>query len=77
MQDTLNYGVRLNTKLAALGWSIAGSEDAPTQQMYDLFDNLSERIGAQLTALDDVMQSDVPAFNKLVQEAAVPAVVVG
>ena len=77
MQDTLNYPVKLNTKLAALGGTISGAEAAPTKQSYELFDNLVERIDAQLKALADVMKRDVPAFNKVVQDAAVPAVVVG
>ena len=77
MQDTLNYPVKLNTKLAALSGTIASAEAAPTRQAYELFDNLVERIDAQLAELAKLLKRDVPAFNKVVQDAAVPAVVVG
>ena len=74
MQDTLNYPVKLNTKLASLGWALQMSDSAPTKQMFDLYDNLAERIGEQLKALAAVVETDVPAFNAAVQKAKVPAV---
>ncbi|HCG30941.1 MAG TPA: hypothetical protein DEU95_14855 [Chloroflexi bacterium] len=74
VQDTLNYPVRLNTKLATLGGALETADSAPTRQMEDLYDNLAERIGEQLKALGAVVAQDVPAFNAAVQQASIPAV---
>jgi hypothetical protein len=75
-QDPLNYPIKLNNKLAALGGSIAGADSQPTDQHYAVFEDLNARINAQLEKLRQVMASDVPAFNKLAREKDVPAVFV-
>ncbi len=75
-QDPLNYPIRLNNKLAALAGSVAGPDAAPTDQAYQVFDDLNARTNAQLEKLKQVMATDVPAFNKLVKDQNVPAVFV-
>ncbi|HUG15266.1 MAG TPA: glycosyl hydrolase, partial [Thermomicrobiales bacterium] len=75
MQDTLNYPVMLNTKLAGLGWAISGADDRPTKQAFDLYDDLAARIDAQIAELKQIMDKDVPAFNKAVLDASIPAIV--
>ena len=62
--------------MAALGSVISGSDDRPTDQSYQVYDDLAGRIDAQLSKLRQVMMTDVPAFNKLVREKEVPAVFV-
>jgi photosystem II stability/assembly factor-like uncharacterized protein len=75
-QDPLNYPIRLNNKLAALAGSIAGSDTQPTDQQVAVYEDLTTKVNAQLEKLKQVMTTDVPAFNKLVQEKQVPAVFV-
>jgi photosystem II stability/assembly factor-like uncharacterized protein len=75
-QDPLNYPIRLNNKLAALGGSVAGADAQPTDQQYGVYEDLVGRINAQLEKLKQVMATDVPAFNKLVRDKEVPAVFV-
>jgi hypothetical protein len=75
-QDPLNYPIRLNNKLAALAGSVAGPDAAPTDQAYQVFEDLNARTNAQLEKLKQVMATDVPAFNKLVRDQNVPAVFV-
>ena len=59
-------------KLAAL----AGSADAaPTDQSYRLHEELTSKINAQLKTLEAALAADLPAFNKLVRDQNVPAVV--
>lgn len=41
-----------------------------------LYEELTARINAQLEKLKQVLAAEAPAFNKLVQEKQVPAVVV-
>ncbi len=73
-QDPLNFPIRLNNKLAALAGSIAGADAQPTDQQVAVYEDLVSRINAQLGKLEQVMATDVPAFNKLVRDQNVPAV---
>jgi photosystem II stability/assembly factor-like uncharacterized protein len=75
-QDPLNYPIRLNNKLAALGGVVSQGENPPTQQAYDIYEELVAQINTQLQKLGQVMKSEVPAFNQLVKEANIPAIVV-
>jgi photosystem II stability/assembly factor-like uncharacterized protein len=73
-QDPLNYPIRLNNKLAALGSVVASADAPPTDQSYVLYEELSGKINVQLQKLDETIRTDLPAFNKLVREQDVPAV---
>ena len=75
-QDPLNYPIRLNNKLAALGGVVGSAEAAPTAQSYAVYDEVVTQIDAELRKLAQLMQTDVPAFNQLVREQNIPAVVV-
>ncbi|MFN0119933.1 MAG: glycosyl hydrolase, partial [Blastocatellia bacterium] len=75
-QDPLNYPIRLNNKLAALAGSVGGSDNEPTAQALQVFEELNGRINAQLEKLKQVMATDLPAFNKAVRDADIPAVLV-
>ena len=74
-QDPLNYPIRLNNKLAALAGSVGGSDDAPTDQAYQVNDELTGKIDAQLNALKQLMANDLAAFNKLARDQNVAAVI--
>lgn len=74
-QDTLNHPAMLNGKLAGLAGVVASAPAAPTKQSYDVFDDLSQRIDAQLQRLQEVIGGDVAAFNSLLREHDVPAVI--
>jgi hypothetical protein len=75
-QDPLNFPIRLNNKLAALGGVVGGAESAPTAQSYAVYDEVVGAIDAELAKLSQVMKTDVPAFNQLVRDQNIPAVVV-
>lgn len=75
-QDPLNYPIRLNNKLAALTGVAAGADAAPTAQTLAVYDEVAGKIDEQLKRLAEVMQKDIPAFNKLVRDQEVPAVTV-
>lgn len=75
-QDPLNYPIKLNNKLAALAGVVGQGDAAPTDQSDEVFRDLTGKIDAQLRALDNVLKDDVPAFNKVVRDQAVPAIVV-
>jgi hypothetical protein len=75
-QDPLNFPIRLNNKLAALGGVVGSAEAGPNAQSYVVYDEVVGQIDAQLQKLAQIMKTDVPAFNQLVREQNIPAVVV-
>jgi len=75
-QDPLNYPIRLNNKLAALGGVVGSAEAAPTAQSYAVYDEVVMAIDAELQKLSQIIKTDVPAFNQLVRDQNIPAVVV-
>jgi hypothetical protein len=75
-QDPLNYPIKLNNKLAAIGGVVASSDAAPTDQCFAVYDEITGKINEQLQKLDAIIRTDLPAFNKLVRDQDVPAVFV-
>jgi photosystem II stability/assembly factor-like uncharacterized protein len=74
-QDTMNWPVKLNGKLAWLAAVVASALAAPTRQQYELFVDLSQRIDVQLQRLREIIDTDVAAFNVLMSESEVPAII--
>jgi phage-related tail protein len=73
-QDQLNFPSRLNAKLSALTSVVASADGAPTQQSYDVFHELTRRIDEQLMQLQKVTDADVGAFNRLIRQSEMPAI---
>ncbi|HEX9163629.1 MAG TPA: glycosyl hydrolase, partial [Thermoanaerobaculia bacterium] len=73
-QDPLNYPIRLNDKLAGVADSAATGFYAPTAQQIAVRDEVVAQIDAQLATLKTILDTDLPAFNKLVRDQNVPAV---
>ncbi|MCI0486341.1 MAG: glycosyl hydrolase [Blastocatellia bacterium] len=74
-QDPLNYPIRLNNKLAALTGVVSSADAAPTDQAYAVYQDLTGKIDAELRKLDQIMKTELPAFNKVVRDQNVPAVI--
>jgi len=75
-QDVLNFPVRLNNHLAALGGVVGSADSAPTKQSYEVFDMLSKDVDAQLTKWKAIVSADVKAYDDLVKQQDVPALLV-
>jgi photosystem II stability/assembly factor-like uncharacterized protein len=75
-QDPLNYPIRLNNKLSVLAGVVGSADGPPTEQSYAVYDDLVGRIDAQLERLRSIVATDLAAFNALVKQTDVPAVVV-
>lgn len=73
-QDPLNYPIRLNDKLAGLARVVDSADAAPTEQAYQVFEDLSNRIDTQLDSLKKILSTDVVEFNRLVREISPPAI---
>lgn len=73
-QDVLNYPIRLNNLLVALGGVVSSADAAPTKQDYEMYDDLSKQADEQLAKWKEIVNGDLAAYNKLAQEKAVPVV---
>ena len=74
-QDVLNFPVRLNNDLVALGGVVESADSAPTKQSYEVFDVLSKSVDEQLAKWKAIVASDVAAYNGLVKQQEVPALI--
>jgi photosystem II stability/assembly factor-like uncharacterized protein len=72
-QDVLNFPIRLNNQLAALGGVVGSADSAPTQQSYEVFEMLSKAIDEQLAKWKSIVATDVKAYNDVVKQQDVPA----
>jgi photosystem II stability/assembly factor-like uncharacterized protein len=75
-QDPLNFPIRLNNKLAALGGVVGSADAAPTAQSYAVYEEVVTAIDAELQKLSQIVKTEVPAFNPLVRDQNIPAVVI-
>ena len=75
-QDPLNFPIRLNNKLAALASTASIGDYRPTRQALAVKQELTAAIDAELAKLRTILETDLPAFNELVREKAIPAVIV-
>ncbi|HEX6189286.1 MAG TPA: hypothetical protein VFZ40_14495, partial [Pyrinomonadaceae bacterium] len=75
-QDPLNFPIRLNNKLAALLGVVSRGEAPPNDQSVEVYNDLVAKIDAQLVKLSQIVKTDVPAFNQVVKDQNIPAIVV-
>ena len=64
-KDPLNFPIKLNNRLAALGRLVDSAEAKPTAQTYVVFEKLSADLAAQLALLDAALAKNLPALNEL------------
>jgi len=72
-EDPLNFPIKVNNKLASLGGVVGSADAAPTDQSYQVFDQLSGELQGYLDRLKTVIETDVPAFNRAAREQDIPA----
>jgi photosystem II stability/assembly factor-like uncharacterized protein len=65
---------RLFEKLNALTEFVDGADGAPPKQAYEVFDDLSGKLDAQLSRLQTAIDTQVANLNKAIQDAQLPAV---
>jgi photosystem II stability/assembly factor-like uncharacterized protein len=75
-QDVLNYPIRLDDKLSGVFDMANSGNMAPSKQAKDVNAELSVQVDKSLKTLQDILDNDVKAFNKLIIEKALPVVVV-
>jgi hypothetical protein len=73
-QDVLNYPIRLNNLLVALGGVVSSADASPTKQDYEMYDDLGKQADEQLAKWDEIVKTDLVSYNHLAQGKAVPLV---
>ena len=66
-QDTLNYPIKLNAKIAGLAAAVSMGDARPTAAAEAVFKDLSRRVHAQLARFAKVRGGQVRSFNTLVR----------
>ncbi len=74
-EDVLNFPVRLNNHLVALGGVVGSADTAPTSQSYEVFDMVSKQVDEQLAKWQAIVSTDVLSYNNLMKQQDVPAVI--
>ncbi|HVG17387.1 MAG TPA: hypothetical protein VM935_20605 [Chitinophagaceae bacterium] len=73
-QDVLNYPIRLNDKLSGV-FDVANSGNAaPSKQAKEVYADLATQIDVQLARLKAIKEQNIPAFNALIREKALPVI---
>ncbi len=73
-QDPLNFPIRLNNKLAHLASLAAMGDYKPTDQNEAFRIEVTAAIDVELEKLKEIFSNDIPTFNKMVNDAKIPAV---
>lgn len=63
-QDPLNFPIKLNNKIAALGSSVEHGDGKPTTASYEVYKLLKEKLTEQQNKLDALLKTGLPAVNK-------------
>jgi len=63
-QDPLNFPIKLNNKIAALGASVEHGDGRPTTASYEVYKLLNSKLAEQQGKLDALLKSTLPAVNK-------------
>lgn len=71
---TWRDSLKLNNRIANVQSVVAGAEIKPPDQCHEDFNELSAKLDIQFAKLREIIEKDIPAFNKLVKERDVPAI---
>jgi len=74
-QDVLNFPIRLNNQLVALGGVVSSAASAPTQQAYEVFDMLAKSVDDQLTRWKAILATDLQAYDDAVKQQEIPVLI--
>jgi hypothetical protein len=76
-EDSLAYPQKVDSKLAFLALAVGdGSDSAPTEAAYRIFDKLKKQSEASLARWSEIQKTDLAAFQKIVAGQNIQAIVV-
>lgn len=74
-QDPLNFPIKLNNKLGHLNSLVSTGDNPPTASAIAFKKEVTAAIDTELNKLKEVFETEIPAFNKMVKEKGVDAVI--
>jgi hypothetical protein len=75
-QCSLDQPMKLYNQLISMNAQVQSGDYAPTKQHGEMITDFSAKVAAQLKLLQTLIDTDLPAFNKLLGDLNVPAVFV-
>jgi hypothetical protein len=75
-ESTLNFPVLIDERLHSLLFSVDASDDAPTEQQYQVFEELQKQSQPLLAQVHDLMSKDLVALNDMINKQNVPVLYV-
>jgi hypothetical protein len=76
-QDPLNFPIRLNNYIGALGRTVTTGDAAPTEQDYTVHAELASRLDVQQKAFDATVSDDLAKLNVMLAAKKLKPVTVG
>ena len=76
-QITLHYPIRLYNMLLSLADMVQSADGAPTKQEGEVYREIAAQVNRHIAQLRSLETNDVVAFNRMMRELDVPAVVTG
>ena len=73
-QDILNYPIMLNNKIGMLSSFASAGYYRPTQQMYDLLEEIKIEMEPYSSTWEELKNSAIPELNKNVKESSIDAI---
>ena len=73
---TLHFPIRYYNMLLSLASMVQSADAAPTEQEGAIYRDVAPKVDAQIARLQAIEGTDLAAFNTLMKELNVPAVVV-
>jgi photosystem II stability/assembly factor-like uncharacterized protein len=73
-EDPLNFPIKLNNILAALARTIETGDYQPTEQDYEVFHVLTDRLNAVQAKYNEALQKDLARFNQLLAAHKLPEI---
>jgi photosystem II stability/assembly factor-like uncharacterized protein len=73
-KDPLNYPVKLNNRLAALGRVVESADARPTDQSYQVFEKLSAELRVLLGRIEAALERELPALNRALSQRGLPPI---
>ncbi len=74
-QDALAYPIQLNDKMAGVASVVSSADTKPTKSSFTAYDDLAKQIDTAIGKLKEIVNTQVPAFNRMVNEQQIPAII--
>jgi len=73
-QDPLNYGIRINNRLAFLLADTQRGDYPPTDQSKEFFEEIKKELDTEISALNNLMKKNINAINEKVTSDKIPMI---